>query len=206
MTDDWRLRATCRGMADATFAESDPFYRVRSDDPHTEARARCNRCPVADECLADAWRTEKGDAHGMRAGLTGEERAAAWRRLKRKGTPLPGPRRQSPAGAKRAAQLAHTKPAGQPADAVEMRMRHEMHNAGHTADEIAAATGRHVDTIRKWRQREGMRMPERDDLAVRERMWRAGHTVSEIAEATRCTEVAVKSWLKRNGHTREAAS
>jgi len=45
-------------------------------DPYREARAICLRCPVVEPCLADALRVDaEHGAHGMRAGLSANERA-----------------------------------------------------------------------------------------------------------------------------------
>src|SRR6478736_4703394 len=68
-------RGACAGMADATYAESDPFYPAGSkgDAPdYTEAAKVCTRCPLTASCLADAL-TETVQ-WGYRGGLTPEQR------------------------------------------------------------------------------------------------------------------------------------
>jgi WhiB family redox-sensing transcriptional regulator len=67
MTDEWRLRAACRGKDLAIFFPN-------GGDRHDEAEKTCAACPVRDTCLADALRVL--DVHGYRGGTTGDERAA----------------------------------------------------------------------------------------------------------------------------------
>lgn len=75
----WKLSAACKGQGedfyshectrkcDDTPCDHDPIVRV--------TRAVCARCPVVDECLAEAVKYETIDeTFGMRAGLTERER------------------------------------------------------------------------------------------------------------------------------------
>jgi WhiB family transcriptional regulator, redox-sensing transcriptional regulator len=73
---DWWLRAACR------FIEPDLFFPISnsgaSRDQATTAKAVCAACEVRSECLAFAGRTRQN--HGIRGGLTEDERAAIVRR------------------------------------------------------------------------------------------------------------------------------
>lgn len=72
LTADWRDAAACAG------AETDVFFpHPKSGSDYREALAFCGRCPVADACLTDALLMERNnsDRHGMRGGLTPEQRA-----------------------------------------------------------------------------------------------------------------------------------
>ena len=75
---DWRADAGCR--------DSDPDLFFPEFNDYRAARAICRRCPVADECLADAMADTYAGGHGMRGGLTPPERRArmsradAWER------------------------------------------------------------------------------------------------------------------------------
>jgi WhiB family transcriptional regulator, redox-sensing transcriptional regulator len=75
----WKLHAACRDTRnpEAWFPNA---TRFRPDDVvYAEARATCNPCPVREECLRYALRTERGDRKsrsGMYGGLTPAERAA----------------------------------------------------------------------------------------------------------------------------------
>jgi WhiB family redox-sensing transcriptional regulator len=62
---DWRDDAACTGHDPGMWDDDRP-----ADHPH--AKAICARCPVAADCLTDAKTTS--DEHGIRAGLTGEQR------------------------------------------------------------------------------------------------------------------------------------
>ncbi|KUF18421.1 WhiB family transcriptional regulator [Streptomyces silvensis] len=79
-TADWRDLAAC------TDAEpEDMFPEGKGKDPAVQdARAFCLRCPVIHECLMDAMRAEgaagKDNRWGVRGSLTGDERAALYRR------------------------------------------------------------------------------------------------------------------------------
>lgn len=64
---DWST-ALCRGHSDEMF---------RSTRVSSEVRGRCERCPIAEECLADALVAERGDASlvfWFRAGTTADQR------------------------------------------------------------------------------------------------------------------------------------
>jgi hypothetical protein len=129
---DWRESAFCAGMADPTFATSDPFH-PKHDDKDSDyefARSLCARCPVTAECLADAMATETGTSRvGMRGGLTPMQRAALSRRRGR-GTGVPADR-------------AH-----------EARM--DLHSLGYSDADAARSLGIDPSSFRKWRGRHGL--------------------------------------------------
>lgn len=67
MNRDWRDRAACVGQDPELFfsdwvADQDKAIRI------------CASCPVLAQCRADALATEPVIAHGIRAGLTGNQR------------------------------------------------------------------------------------------------------------------------------------
>jgi len=159
LPDDWRLRASCGGMADETYSDeaSDPFYtpgshlggtqRKPRPNEYAEAKTICARCPVVAECLEDAFATR--DYHGYRGGLTGEQRQTMLRKHQRHGAPLPTylieqpkPTRKPPA----------TKPNRQKND---WAARELLHKAGATDRQIAEHTGTTQSAIRRWRHRRG---------------------------------------------------
>ena len=74
----WRAFAACEGM------DPDLFFPV-TEDEEAAPKAVCQRCPVAEECLAYAM--TKGEKWGIWGGLTPKERsqlrrqqAVAWRK------------------------------------------------------------------------------------------------------------------------------
>ncbi|WP_055696533.1 WhiB family transcriptional regulator [Streptomyces silaceus] len=80
---NWRKRAACLGVdPDVMFPDSRP-------QKIAEAKAVCERCPVYRLCLRDIIRHEGARhptrRHGVVAALTGPERLAVWRQLKRRG-------------------------------------------------------------------------------------------------------------------------
>jgi hypothetical protein len=72
---DWKPAAACRGM------NTERFFPLAETDPQApeirQARAPCQACPVTRECLTEALACR--DVHGIRAGLTGGQRAALLR-------------------------------------------------------------------------------------------------------------------------------
>ncbi len=62
-SDDWTLRAKCRGMEDELFPEGADQKRVR---------AVCGGCPVRTECLAEAL--DNRIEWGVWGGMTERER------------------------------------------------------------------------------------------------------------------------------------
>lgn len=79
MSDTWRDKAACKGIAHNPDynPDEDPFYdppdRDDGGDKWEYARALCASCPVQMDCLTDALRSEgKGgvERHGFRGGLT----------------------------------------------------------------------------------------------------------------------------------------
>jgi len=80
---DWRHRASCRS---GSGVDPELFYPVGTTGPDVErqvneAKEICRICPVATACLVDALISE--DYHGIRAGLTGDEREAISRQRQR---------------------------------------------------------------------------------------------------------------------------
>lgn len=70
---DWASKAACKSLPLSMFFPSAKGKAPK--DPWAEPRKVCDRCPVRDDCLADALRDESvRGAHGMRGGLTPSER------------------------------------------------------------------------------------------------------------------------------------
>ncbi len=80
---DWRRRGACGSVEPEVM-----FPGTKSEDIDA-AKAVCTRCPVYRTCLRDIIRHEGGihpdNRHGVVAALTGRERHAVWRQLKRRG-------------------------------------------------------------------------------------------------------------------------
>lgn len=75
MTTDWRTRGACAGTTDP-----EAFFPVNESGGNPvdarligAAKAVCNGCPVAAECLE--WALDNRCTHGVWGGLTGEQRA-----------------------------------------------------------------------------------------------------------------------------------
>lgn len=79
---DWREDAECRGYVPTLF-DAEPKTR-REDAPL--ALAVCAECPVTAACLTDALAHEGSGTyrHGIRGGMTPEERFALYKRRTRK--------------------------------------------------------------------------------------------------------------------------
>lgn len=87
---DWRERAACAGMPSELFFDDIwpedeegnplPLVQVALD----RARTVCQSCPVRTDCYLEAMTEEDGAAaarrHGLRGGLTPEQRYSIWRR------------------------------------------------------------------------------------------------------------------------------
>ena len=75
----WRERALCREHNPETWFPDDLPTSMRNRVTR-EAKAICETCPVAVECLTEAREAEGGangrGRYGIRGGLTGTERAA----------------------------------------------------------------------------------------------------------------------------------
>jgi hypothetical protein len=91
----WKTAARCRGM------DTERFFPPAETDPQAgqvrQARAICRACPVETECLTEALTCR--DVHGIRAGLTGPQRAALLRgnhAASRSPGAIAGPARHSP--------------------------------------------------------------------------------------------------------------
>lgn len=67
MTPDWHDDAACRGMDVSLFFPTVGRYQVAQ-----RAQRICERCPVREECLADALAT--GTQHGVWGGTTPRQR------------------------------------------------------------------------------------------------------------------------------------
>jgi hypothetical protein len=81
----WTGRARCAGMDPD---DADRTFYPRRDQPHDEAVARCEFCPVWEACLAaeviDTFTTGGDtrpvtDVHGIRAGMPASERRTLYR-------------------------------------------------------------------------------------------------------------------------------
>lgn len=80
LDEPWRVRAACSGMAPVDgLTEPHPFYPHPGDEEGTAmAKAICATCPVREECLEFAMRTN--DQYGIQGGMTAKERQALRRR------------------------------------------------------------------------------------------------------------------------------
>jgi len=78
--DDWRHRAACRGE------DPELFFPIGTSGPALEqveqAKAVCRRCPVSEQCLAEALR--RREMYGIWGGTTEAERAELIRRRRTK--------------------------------------------------------------------------------------------------------------------------
>lgn len=76
--NDWTQQAACREVGTEVFFPDSKSKTFSADVE--EARAVCLRCPVRDECLAEALHYEGTDQRDLRGGiwggLTTPERAA----------------------------------------------------------------------------------------------------------------------------------
>ncbi len=97
----WAEDAACRGQ------DLDLFFS-EADGKVTEAKRICGRCPVREECLAEALRAEDGSRYGISGGLTPDERTELVGTAPRTG------RRPAPCGT-RSAHSRHVKK-GEPID------------------------------------------------------------------------------------------
>lgn len=79
---EWQQHAACRGM------DFQLFFPVGTKGPAVdqiaEAKAVCDRCPVASECLAWALALETRQEFGIFGGHTEDERRVLLRREKRR--------------------------------------------------------------------------------------------------------------------------
>lgn len=73
----WTATAACRDADPELF-----FPTPENTVTAREARVICKKCPVREECLAEALRV-KADAHGVWAGLTRDERRSLRRKASR---------------------------------------------------------------------------------------------------------------------------
>ncbi|WAL93940.1 WhiB family transcriptional regulator [Streptomyces sp. Je 1-369] len=81
--DDWRRRGAC------TAVKPEVMFPGTIPADIAAAKAVCEHCPVYRTCLRDIIRHEGArhpdNRHGVVAALTGPERFAVWRQLKRRG-------------------------------------------------------------------------------------------------------------------------
>lgn len=73
----WRDEAACVGLFDLFFPEQGHNQLTQ------KAKAICVRCPVTDECLADALRFSQNAQMGVRGGLSALERKQLMSRMRR---------------------------------------------------------------------------------------------------------------------------
>ncbi len=81
-SDDWQLRAACRGPQAAVFFPPSHFER-KDEKAERESRAKaiCATCPVRQPCLAYALQIR--EPHGIWGGLNEVERKAIVRERER---------------------------------------------------------------------------------------------------------------------------
>ncbi|MBW5420228.1 WhiB family transcriptional regulator [Streptomyces sp. BG9H] len=81
--DDWRKRGACADV------KPEVMFPGRAPEAIDAAKAVCQDCPVYRTCLRDIIRHEGAkhpdNRHGVVAALTGRERHAVWRQLRRRG-------------------------------------------------------------------------------------------------------------------------
>lgn len=93
MSPEWTTRAACRGWPDPQIFFPEDMAGKARERATRRAKAVCSACPVTAECLADALTYETvSSRHGIRGGLTREERKPATRRQRRVGGSDPLPR------------------------------------------------------------------------------------------------------------------
>ena len=87
--DQWRIKALCRyeGDLDMWFP---PGRRITLRRNALPAKLICRRCPVIEECLAEAMSRSEYEDSGVWGGTTLEERNAMRRALGRKKTKRKG--------------------------------------------------------------------------------------------------------------------
>lgn len=128
MTSDptWRARAACRG------ADPNLFFPERGEST-AAAKAVCNGCPVASECLDYAL--DAGEKHGIYGGKSEKERRSIRRRRR---------------NAERTARVdVNVTGADMASEAARRDTVHRLYRSGMTAAAVAAATGISESTV--WR-------------------------------------------------------
>jgi DNA-binding transcriptional regulator YiaG len=172
-------RGACAGLADSSYATSDPFYPEggqKSGPNYTEAAKICARCPIRDLCLQDALTDTV--QWGYRGGMDPEARQAlkSGEVTKQRGAPTDQDleRRmalysQGLADPAIAVQLGVTDktitawrrrnnlPANYPSHAAhtpeQQLIKQQTYDNGGTDAQIAAAAGVKVNSVKKWRAR-----------------------------------------------------
>jgi len=79
VAEDWMLAAACLGRPDLFFAPDESETRSERRRREAAAKSVCGRCPVRNDCLADALASD--ERFGIWGGLTERER----RSLRRSG-------------------------------------------------------------------------------------------------------------------------
>jgi hypothetical protein len=83
---DWRDQAACIGAPDTAFFPTNTL--TSQADTKRTINTWCRPCPVREQCLADAMRTEGlggGKRHGIRGGLSGRGRTRLAATMKKEG-------------------------------------------------------------------------------------------------------------------------
>jgi transposase len=176
-------RGACAGLADSSYAGSDPFYPEggqKSGPNYTEAAKICRRCALVTECLQDALKDTV--QWGYRGGMTPEAREA----LKTGGVVV-------------------TKQRGAPTDA-DLERRMALYHQGLADPAIAAQLGVTDKTITAWRRRSNLpanypshaaHTPEQQ--LIKQHVYDNGGTDAQIAAAAGVKVNSVKKWRMRLG-------
>jgi DNA-binding CsgD family transcriptional regulator len=173
----------CFGLADETYAESDPFHPEPTRGPtpkdlYAEAAAICKRCPIRDLCLQDAL-TETVQ-WGYRGGMDPEARQAL-----------------------KSGEV--TKQRGAPTDQ-DLERRMALYSQGLNDAQMGAQLGVTDKTITAWRKRNNLPANHPAHAAhtpaqniIKMRAWEAGETDFEIARQAGCKVNAIRKWRMRLG-------
>jgi hypothetical protein len=171
----------CFGLADETYAESDPFHPEPTRGPtpkdlYAEAAAICKRCPIRDLCLQDAL-TETVQ-WGYRGGMTPEQRQA----------------------------LVGGRPAPIRKQVAEPHNRMDLYDQGLSDRAIAARVNVTHKAVIAWRKRNNLpanspaHLPHTpEQTAAKWEAYNAGEPDSVIAERAGCNPVAIRRWRMRQG-------
>jgi transposase len=177
----------CYGMADETYAQSDPFYEgdedstvtgKRKQPDYSAASAICRRCPIVTECLEDALKDTV--QWGYRGGMDPEARQAL-----------------------KSGEV--TKQRGAPTDA-DLERRMALYSQGLNDNQVGAQLGVTDKTITAWRRRNNLPANYPAHAAhtpaqnvIKMRAWEAGETDFEIARQAGCKVNAIRKWRMRLG-------
>jgi transposase len=174
-------RGACAGLADSSYAGSDPFYpegEQKSGPNYTEAAKICARCPIRDLCLQDALTDTV--QWGYRGGMDPEARQAL-----------------------KSGEV--TKQRGAPTDE-DLERRMALYHSGLNDVEMGAQLGVTDKTITAWRKRNNLPANYPAHAAhtpaqnvIKMRAWEAGETDFEIARQAGCKVNAIRKWRMRLG-------